>query len=81
MTTEEQAEAIVNKYTGMKVIIIDDNCKTVIGKLRIQSAIQCAITEVQAIINSNPHSNPLNTSPVYSTMQYWMDILNHLKQM
>ena len=69
MTIEEQAKAIVDKYRKLNWYID--------GYL----AINCAITEVQAIINSNPYSNPLNTNPIYSTMQYWMDILEHLKQM
>ena len=73
MTTEEQAEAIVEKYRSILPFKLAPN-------YAIKCATQCAIIEVQAIISSNPHSNPLNTNPIYSTMQYWMDILNHLKQ-
>jgi hypothetical protein len=75
MTIEQQAEAILEKYT----ILLSLNKVQV--ELIEDSAIQCAITEVEAIISSNPHSNPLNTNPAYSTMQEWFDTLKHLKQM
>jgi hypothetical protein len=72
MTIQQQAEAIVEKYFRL-LLPINETERAI--------TIKCAITEVDAIIRSNPHSNPLNTSPVYSTMQHWMDILEHLKQM
>lgn len=67
---ENKANEIVEKYEA--ILPFKDS---------IFASIQCAITEVQAIINSNPHSNPLNTNPVYSTMDYWQQILTHLKSM
>lgn len=33
----------------------------------------CALIAVNEIINSNPHSNPLNTE-VYSTMEWWQEV-------
>jgi hypothetical protein len=32
-----------------------------------------ALIAVNEIINSNPHSNPLNTE-VYSTMEWWQEV-------
>jgi hypothetical protein len=37
------------------------------------TAKQCALIAVCEIINSNPHSNPLNTN-VESTMSYWQQV-------
>lgn len=35
---------------------------------------RCALIAVNYIITSNPHSNPLNNTEVYSTMRYWQEV-------
>lgn len=45
-----------------------------------RNAIKCALIAVQEIINSNPHSNPLNTD-VNSTMDYWLEVKNEIKKL
>ncbi len=46
------------------------------------NSIEYAITSVNYIISANPHSNPLNSINTYvlSTMDYWMDVLQEIKQ-
>ena len=41
--------------------------------VNVDRAKQCALIAVYEIINSNPHSNPLNTN-VESTMSYWQEV-------
>lgn len=41
---------------------------------------QCALISVNEIINSNPHSNPLNTE-VYSTMKYWQEVKQEIEKL
>jgi hypothetical protein len=41
---------------------------------------QCALIAVNEIINSNPHSNPLNTD-VHSTMSYWQEIKHEIEKL
>jgi hypothetical protein len=41
---------------------------------------QCALIAVNEIINSNPHSNPLNTE-VYSTMDWWHEVKQELEKL
>ena len=41
---------------------------------------QCALIAVQEIINSNPHSNPLNTE-VSSTMEYWLKVKEEIEKL
>jgi hypothetical protein len=36
-----------------------------------------ALIAVDEILNSNPHSNPLNTN-VESTMQYWQEVKKYI---
>lgn len=45
-----------------------------------RNAIKCALIAVQEIINSNPHSNPLNTD-VNSTMDYWLEVKNEIEKL
>jgi hypothetical protein len=40
----------------------------------------CAILAVNEIINSNPHSNPLNTE-VYSTMDWWQEVKKEIEKL
>ena len=39
----------------------------------------CALIAVMEIINSNPHSNPLNTE-VFSTMEYWQEVKHEIEK-
>lgn len=41
---------------------------------------QCTLIAVNEIINSNPHSNPLNTE-VYSTMKYWQEVKQEIEKL
>jgi hypothetical protein len=41
---------------------------------------QCALIAVNEIINSNPHSNPLNTE-VYSTMDWWQEVKQEIEKL
>jgi len=41
---------------------------------------ECAILAVNEIINSNPHSNPLNTE-VYSTMDWWLEVKKEIENL
>ena len=40
---------------------------------------QCALIAVDEIINSNPHSNPFNTT-TYSTMEYWQEVKQEIEK-
>jgi hypothetical protein len=64
MTPKEKAEELVNKYSiwCWNEVVCD-----------YEIAKQCALIAVNEIINSNPHSNPLNTE-VYSTMEWWQEV-------
>lgn len=39
---------------------------------------EMSLIAVDEIINSNPHSNPLNTQ-VFSTMGYWMQVKHEIE--
>lgn len=41
---------------------------------------QCALIAVKEIINSNPHSNPLNTE-VSSTMEFWQKVKTEIEKL
>ena len=45
-----------------------------------KKAFQIARYTVNQIALSNPHSNPLNTDPVFSTISYWADVLEELNK-
>ena len=44
------------------------------------NAKQCALITVDEIINSNPHSNPMNTNG-FSTMAYWMEVKQEIDKL
>ena len=44
------------------------------------NAKQCALITVNEIINSNPHSNPMNTNG-FSTMAYWMEVKQEIDKL
>lgn len=46
----------------------------------LDTAKKCAIVTVDHIINSNPHSNPLNTE-VVSTMDFWMEVKREIEKL
>jgi len=76
MTPKEQAQEIIDKFTVATWIKFDE-----IDKLTsIPDAKECALIAVQYIINSNPHSNPLNTN-IHSTMEYWQEVKQAMKDM
>ena len=77
MTPKEKAKEIVNKFINM------DSCRNhayehLDGNICSHLAKQCALIAVDEIINSNPHSNPLNTD-VYSTMNYWNEVKKEIE--
>lgn len=45
-----------------------------------RQAKEAALICVDEIINSNPHSNPMNTYG-FSTMAYWMEVKQELKKL
>lgn len=45
-----------------------------------RQAKECALIAVNYIINSNPHSNPLNTD-LFSTMEYWQLVKTHIESL
>ena len=71
MTSKEKAEELVNKYSiwCWNEVVCD-----------YEIAKQCALIAVNEIINSNPHSNPLNTD-VYSTMGWWQEVKQEIEKL
>ena len=43
-------------------------------------AIKHALISVDMIINSNPYSNPFNTT-TYSTMDYWQEVKEEIEKL
>ena len=72
MTPKEKANEIFSKMYNE----VYDSYGTEIGFI----AKQCALIAVNEIINSNPHSNPLNTE-VYSTMEWWQEVKQEIKKL
>jgi hypothetical protein len=72
MTPKEKANEIFSKMYNE----VYDSYGTEIGFI----AKQCALIAVNEIINSNPHSNPLNTE-VYSTMEWWQKVKQEIKKL
>ena len=64
MEPKEKAEELVDKF--IQYTPADSEFEYPYAK-------QCALIAVNEIINSNPHSNPLNTE-VYSTMEWWLEV-------
>jgi len=63
----EKAKELVDKYDST-LTYLESKSK---AKL-------CALIAVDEIINSNPHSNPLNTN-VESTMSYWQQVKQEIE--
>ena len=76
MIPYEQANQLVEKFlqVGYKIDDFD------IRSIGIENAKQCALICVNQIINSNPHSNPLNTDS-YSTFEYWCKVREEIRRL
>lgn len=75
-TIEQQALEIVEKWYSKSIMIFDTNGDLFKGGIAFKSAIQCSITEVEAIIKA------LLDSDCYGgTVWHYQQILEHLKQM
>jgi hypothetical protein len=68
MDAKEKAKQLVDKFTD-----VED------GEMYIGKAKKCALIAVMEIINSNPHSNPLNTE-VFSTIYYWHTVKREIEK-
>jgi hypothetical protein len=69
MTPKEKAQELFEKmYTCYQ------------GHLDAYTAKQCALIAVNEIINSNPHSNPMNTYG-FSTMAYWQEVKHEIEKL
>ena len=69
MTPKEKAKQLFDKYTKFQN-----------GYGYEYKTKQCALISVDEIINSNPHSNPLNTE-IYSTMEYWQEVKHEIENL
>jgi hypothetical protein len=74
MTPKEKAEELLLKYLKMpRHKMFNGWWNKIISK-------QCALIAVDEIINSNPHSNPLNTHG-FSTMAYWKEVKQEIEKL
>ena len=65
MTPKEKAEELIDKFTYWNTSEAE------------REGIKSALIAVEEIINSNPHSNPFNTT-TYSTMDYWQEVKSEI---
>jgi hypothetical protein len=72
MTAKEKAKDL---FDGYYYCLLQSN----IEKRNYWSK-QCALIAVDMIINSNPHSNPFNTT-ICSTMEYWQEVKHELEKL
>jgi hypothetical protein len=81
MTTQQQAEAIVEKWQKKEIDMPQYNVEyghyICLGNMTIKCAIQCAITEVEACIETANDSIAFKQTK----RDRLNDILKHLKQM
>ena len=75
MTPKEKAESLI--AIMYDVDFWDDEDQSI---MQYHHAVKCALIAVDEIINSNPHSNPLNTG-VYSTMNYWRQVKTEIEKL
>jgi len=75
MTPVEKENELVNKMFNCDKFT-DDTAMAML----YTHAKQCALIAVDEIINSNPHSNPLN-SHLYSTMNYWNYVKDEIEKL
>ena len=71
MTPKEKAKELFDK-----MYFVDDPMGNY--PMCFDTAKQCALIAVDEIINSNPHSNPLNTN-IESTMSYWQQVKQEIE--
>jgi hypothetical protein len=71
MTPQYKAEELVDKFVAYTPAD---------SELEYPNAKKCALIAVNEIINSNPHSNPLNTE-VYSTMDWWQEVKKEIEKL
>jgi hypothetical protein len=76
MTPKEKALELVDKFIE-PTMEFDELDGYVEDK---DNAKQCALIAVDEIINSNPHSNPLNTYG-FSTMAYWQEVKHEISKL
>lgn len=72
MSPKEKSKELANKYFQESDLLYED--------LTWTQAKECALIAVDAVINSNPHSNPFNTEP-FSTMDYWIEVKNEIEKL
>ena len=72
MKAREKAEEMIEKYERYLYGFLSTDKE-------YARCVQCALMAVDEIINSNPHSNPLNTE-VYSTMEWWQKVKLEIKE-
>ena len=75
MTAKEKAEELLNKMLSK-----NPNRQDGISMIDTIQAKLCAQIAVNEIINSNPHSNPLNTQ-VHSTIKYWNEVKSEIEKL
>ena len=76
MSAKEKAKELVNKF-----IEHTQEWDEIDGYVNdIYKAKQCSLIAVDEIINSNPHSNPLNTD-VHSTMSYYQEVKQEIEKL
>ncbi len=75
MTAKEKAKELFNKYLNPQFT------SPIYGVVEeFEHAKEFALIAVVEIINSNPHSNPLNTE-IHSTMQFWQEVKTEIKKL
>jgi len=92
-TPKEKAIELVDKYheiaqsiewtdneTKVKAQKFNDELGTDVLKYWDELAKESALIAVNEIINSNPHSNPMNTYG-FSTMAYWLEVKHEIEKL
>jgi hypothetical protein len=79
MEAKEKAKELVDKFKPHSHFWVHDLGRQKDYEIeQLENAKQCALIAVMEIINSNPHSNPLNTE-VFSTMDYWHTVKREIE--